>query len=501
MSRVHMIFIVLLLASFARPGHGAARSPDLNTWFTTDLTPFVREQLTTHPRFRHETIKFVVMSGESPQSEGNLLVLRLRDQLRDALTRVPGIRIAWQADQAGVALVSESTAIDCTRDDAQYFIGIELTEESAGMASVQVRALDIGEHNWVAGFSKTWRGPLSTSQRRELRTIRSDLAFRGARNAPYDDSETDLMAAHLAYELGCSLLRQTAGEYIVSSEGNDTDSEQSAELIELVGNNLVGFRALQFSQNTNDTNAVIAGKAHQINDDLYQYWITVTPIDSSSSLTALSADAYIRIPDEYLAALLVPEAFYELQKADGGFLDTLRVVQLRNARSCITQPNAAFTGNSSARRVGFAQVDCYALQVRASGDAVVFFLNHQLNNGLVRLADEHCSHRATAKVARSNQALRFPLPVDALPSSAWSETNHWSLQPDRDTYYALSASDTKAARALSQHVGRLPKRCSASVRRGLEGAELRRWLEELEAIASHWASAVDWQSIRIKNVY
>jgi len=441
------------------------------------------------------------MSNDSPQSEGNSLALSLRDQLRDALTRVPGIRIAWHADQAGVALISESTAIDCTRDDAQYFIGIELTEESGSTISVQVRALDIDEHNWVAGFSRTWRGPLSASQRRELRTIRSDPAFRGARNAPYDVSETDLMAAHLAYELGCSLLRQTEGEYIVSPVENDSASEQSAELLELVGNNLVDFRALQFSQYTDDTNAVIAGKAHQIDDDLYQYWITVTPTDSSSSLTALSADAYIRIPDKYLAAQLVPEAFYELQKADGGFLDTLRVVQLRNARSCLTQPNAAYTGNGNINRVGSAQADCYALQVRASGDAVVFFLNHQLNNGLVRLADKSCSHRTTARVARSDQALRFPLPLDALRSSAWSETDRWSLQPDRDTYYTLAASDTKAARALSQHVGRLPKRCSDSVRRGLEGAELRRWLEELDAIASHWAPAIDWQSIRIKNVY
>ena len=282
MSRSQITIIVSLLTLLAKSGYGAPNSPDLDTWFADDLTPYVREQLTTHPRFRNETVRIVVMADQSPQSEGSSLALNLRDRLQNALTRVPGIRIAWQADRAGVALVSGSTETDCTRDKAQYFIGIELTEDAHGVVSAQVRALDILEHNWVAGFGRTWRGDVSSSQRRELRQIQSDPTFRGARNAPYADSEADLMAAHLAYKLGCSLLRQTAGEYVVSLEKGDTGAERSSELIELVGNNLVDFRALQFAQKTIETNAIITGKAHQIDGDLYQYWISITPTDSTS---------------------------------------------------------------------------------------------------------------------------------------------------------------------------------------------------------------------------
>ena len=32
-------------------------------------------------------------------------------------------------------------------------------------------------------------------------------------------------------------------------------------------------------------------------------------------------------------------------------------------------------------------------------------------------------------------------------------------------------------------------------------AELQRWLEELEAIASHWQTEIDWQLIRVRNLY
>jgi hypothetical protein len=77
----------------------------------------------------------------------------------------------------------------------------------------------------------------------------------------------------------------------------------------------------------------------------------------------------------------------------------------------------------------------------------------------------------------------------------------WELNPDKDTYYVIAANNTKAARAISQHIGQLPNRCSASVRSGFEGRELRRWMDEFAAITRHWKQAVDWQVVRVKNIY
>ena len=106
-----------------------------------------------------------------------------------------------------------------------------------------------------------------------------------------------------------------------------------------------------------------------------------------------------------------------------------------------------------------------------------------------------------ARVARANEEIQHPLPPDVLQSGDWSGADQWSVSPRADTYYVIAATDTKAARALSAHLEQLPQRCTASVRPGLEGDALRRWLEELTAITKHWSPAIDWRSLRVKDVY
>ena len=187
-------------------------------------------------------------------------------------------------------------------------------------------------------------------------------------------------------------------------------------------------------------------------------------------------------------------------QSNADFLASLQIVKLQEPGACIAQRiNSSSPGNR--RPYMNNNEDCFALSVRSTDDAVVFFLNHQLNNGLVRLADASCLQRTSARIVRTDQQLQFALPPDSLPSAAWSAAESWQLQPDLDTYYAVATTDTKAARALSKHIEQLPKRCSASVRSGLEGAALRRWIEELTTMIEHWESAIDWQTIRVKNIY
>jgi len=272
-------------------------------------------------------------------------------------------------------------------------------------------------------------------------------------------------------------------------------------MIELISNNLADYRAVQNSTTAANANAILAGKAYQIDDELFQYWITITPIDANSDMPTLSSSAYIRIPEKYSAAKLEPEVRISMAKVASGFLDTLQIVELRNVRSCATANNGYQSSREMSGGYPIADDDCYALEVGSTADAVVFFLNHQLNNGLVRLADESCSQRTSAKIARANKQIRFPLPLESLPSSSWAVADSWQLQPDKDTYYVVAATDTKAARALAQHIERLPRRCTASIRGGLEGAELQRWLEQLAAVTEHWQNAVDWRSIRVRSIF
>ena len=460
-----------------------------------DLVPYVEEQLGSLPRFRNESFRFVIMTDDSPQSEGSVLAISIRDRLRDAMSEIPGIRIAWQGDHPGVGLVAGSTPLDCTKNEANYLVGIELHETNSGEVNIRVRALDIEERAWVPGFSRTWQGPLTRRQFHDLRRVIDDPTYRGERNAPWSDVESDLMAAHLAYELGCKLLRQTSGEYVVALNGENGDVDRTAALVELVGNNLAGIRALQFG--TGETNAIIEGKAHRIDDDLFQYWVTITPTESESDMTPLSADAYIRIVDEFQAASLVPATGYELPQSGESFLSEFGVVRLGHTRACYEE-RTIFSDASSTQRLNG---ECFALQAGTADDAVVFFLNHQLNYGLVRLSDSACSRRSLARIGRAGSEVRLSLPLDTLQSGDWSQAEGWSTSPRVDSYYVIAATDTGAARALSRHIELLPPRCSASIRPGLEGDELKRWLQELAAIQEHWSPAIAWRSLRVKDVY
>ena len=473
----------------------AAASPDLEDWFTRDLVPYVRQQLATLPRFRDESFRFVIMREDRPQSEGSALALALRDRLRDAVSTVPGIRVAWQGDRPGVGLADSSAPIDCSLTEADYLIGLELTETAPGRLAIRVRALDIAERSFVPGFERTWSGAPGPAERRNLRVILSDPSFRGERDAPWDHAEADLMAAHLAYDLGCKLMGQTAGEYVVAADAGTDPGEDTLAIAELVSNNLANLKALRISPG--EANAVIEGKAHRIDEELFQYWVTVTPTDSGGEMTAISADAYVRIPDVYQAAALVPEEYAELGEAAGGFLSDFSLVRLGRDEVCETRRtwvSGAYTRDQSGG-------DCYALLLEATDDAVVFFLYHQLGFGLVRLSDERCSDRSTARIARRDKLIRQALPVDTLQSQSWSAATGWAISPRADTYYVIAATDTAASRALSGHVGKLPRRCTASARQGLEGQALRDWLEALDEIAEHGSGSVDWRSIRVKEIY
>jgi hypothetical protein len=498
MSRFLSTSLIILAMQMATDVRAASYKDDLEAWISRDLSPYVTQQLITQPRFKNESIRFVILADENAQSVSSKLALSIRDRLRDSVANEPGLRIVWQRDITGA---SETQNIDCTKDEVHYYVGVEVTEDRGGLVNVDIRALDIEDQSWVAGFSRSWRGYLDATQRRHLHEEAVDPSFRGNRGAPYDESQFDLLAAHLAHELGCALLRQTAGEYIVSGASGNVEDEAESAMLELVSNNLSDFHAAQFSDAQSTANSVIEGKAHQIDDELYQYWITIRPKAVSGELPTLSASAYIRVREKYAIARLIPSITIPLAKSDESFLEPVRVVELRNARLCPSrnssfQNSRVFNGSYSA-----SATDCYALEVDASDDAVIFFLNHQLNNGLVRLSGKSCDDRTDARIARNDEPLRFPLPIDSLMSDAWAAAADWELNPNRDTYYVVATSNTKAARALSQHIRQLPNRCSASVRSGLEGRDLQHWLDGFSSIAEHWKQSIDWRVVRVKNMY
>ncbi|HEY5643322.1 MAG TPA: hypothetical protein VIS31_10655 [Woeseiaceae bacterium] len=489
MTRKFLVIFAVLIAQ-AIPTVAESREKDLDRWVDRDLIPYVRQQLIVHPRFRNETVMFVVLRDNAPASASNALALSIRDRLLAAAVATEGVAIGWQQGRSGAAPVPGPN--DCQHDDVHYYIGIELAQKLDSSYAVSLRALDLEDRNWVAGFGRTWQGQLNTSQRQAMRQPRIDDTFLGARDVPFTIAQTDLMAAFLAHKLACELHRQLAAEYVVAADGSQPGNGLDGT-VELIGNNLASRQALALSGDAAQANAVLSGKAHRIDGVLHQYWVTVTPAGTDDDLAALSASAYIVLPDTQPQRPALPDAAPQAVAARlpppltipnagrDALLGPLRVTPPRSVSEC-------------------SRYRCSMLQTEAMADAIVFFLEHQANHGLVRLGGMECRSRTSARIARDGESLSFPVARTSTSSRNWAAVEEWRLEPEADTFYAVAVTDAGVARQLANHMDRLPLRCGASIRQGLEAERLRDWLDDFALLSARAAEHIDWRAIEVDDV-
>lgn len=492
------IFLLLtVLVAQAIPSVAESREKDLDRWVERDLVPYVRQQLVVHPRFRNETVMFVVLTDNAPASATNALALSIRDRLLAAAVATHGIEIGWQQGRGAAGPVPQ--AADCERHDVHYYIGITLDQKLDGDYAVDVRALDLQDRNWVTGFGRGWQGKLSTSQRQAMRQSEIDPTFLGGRDVPFTIAQSDLLAAHLAQQLACALQRNVEDDYVVAIDPSTAAGEPLPGTAEIVANHLSGSQALVVSAGGNEANAAMSGKAYRINGVLHQYWITVTPIGGSVEPAPLSASAYVVLPDE--TPLDTP-----LESLVAS--DTRPVVDTKpTAPKPITIPNAGRDALLGPLRIAAPQsltdcsgFRCSVLQTDALGDAVVFFLEHQSRHGLVRLGNHECRARTAARIARLGETIAFPVARTSDEPGDAREVLEWRREPSGDTYYAVAVRDARIARQVANHFDRLPLRCGNALRPGLEDDALERWLDEFAMLAARAADQIDWRAIEVEHV-
>ena len=479
---IRRFFIVAQLLLITLPA-AAAKDRNLDAWIDSEVIPLLREQLLEHPRFKGETVMFVVLEDNSPTSVSNELALSLRDRLLDAALHTPGVILGWQ--QAGSA-AEQSQTVDCTRDDVHYYIGIDVSPSLDGSYRASVRAMDLEDRNWVTGFGSSWRGRLTPLQRNAARKARTDITFLGARDVPFTAEQADLLAAHLAHEMSCSLSRNLSGSYVVVATNVAEQDGVLEDAAELVSNNLARHLSLEFTTNENESNATLSGKAHRIDDSLYQYWLTITPKDPDGELSSLSASAYVTLPETRQAGTntAIPT---QVATAAGGMprgtdaelLGPLRVLRGKHNGTCRS---------------------CSLLTANANENAIVFLLQHRANYGLVRLADPACRKRTTAHVVTTNMPMQLPIPYRPMGRSNARETREWLVAPTADTYYAIAVADERVARRLANHLDKLPLRCTDAARLGLKDRSLQRWLNEFATLAARSPQYVDWRAIEVRDV-
>jgi len=504
------VLTICLLAVQTLPAAVIAKEVELDRFVDRELIPFVTEQLLTHPRFKGETLMFVIFDDNTPAPVSNELALSLRDRLLDAVLNTNGVRIGWRqgsGDHLG------TTPVDCTRDDVHYYIGLELSRQVDRSYELSLHALDLEDRSWVGGFVKSWRGRLNGTQQQAIQKTQVDDAFLGARDVPFSLAQTDLLARHLAHEISCDLLRQTNGDYVVPTSTTANSDDELEGTVELIGNNIAAHSAIELTADSDRANAALAGKAHQIDGPLYQYWLTVTPNGNDADLTTLSASAYIVLPNTRFASTEpmnpvaspppqarervapLPVAVSIPNAGNDALIGPLQVLSPTNVLQCGSEgPFVQFASHWSGGR------KCSLLEASTHSDAVVFVLEHQLHLGLVRLGGDDCRDRTTARVVRRGDSLRFPIARFSADTGQARESDDWLVTPGVDTYYAIAISDAKSARRIANHIDRLPIRCGAPSRLGLTGADLRNWLDDFAMLAAQSANHIDWRALQLKDV-
>jgi len=482
-----------LLALVTLAQAASARTPALDDWISHELTPYLTGRLSTYPLFKDGVLRFVVLDGENPVARSNALVLGLRDRLEAEAVDTPGLTVAWRSDDPAIRRSDAWSGHDCAAVEPDFLIGIEAVAVGPDDLHVMVRALDVAERRWVSGFGLEWRGRLGTRERRALQTPMADRSFLGERGVPFGAEETDRLAARLARDLDCALMRQVSGDYVFAPAGDGDDP--TGRIAALVEHNVAGTGRLRFATTPEAATARLETSAVRIDDSLYQYWVRVVPTGTDAGLLPVSVSAYVELSpyDADRGLLAVDAASIALPKGD--LLQDIRLVRLNSGNGCgARQPGYVAAGWHRGPE------SCAAIEVATREDAVVFLLNHQPNHGLVRIGDGTCRQRTAARIARAGEPLRLPLPAD-VGADSWSPSDQWLLDPAADTYYAIAISDSNAARELARMLDRLPQRCSDSLRVGFEGRQLDRWLGDLGRDFARWQADADWRAVSVREVY
>ncbi|MDJ0918409.1 MAG: hypothetical protein QNJ05_11635 [Woeseiaceae bacterium] len=488
--RVTLIGVAVVLSAYASGTY--ARALDLDDWMNQELIPELTATISTHPRFKDETLLFVVLANNEPAPVSNSLAIGLRDRIFEAAVDTPGVTIAWQQRHRG----------GCREDAVDYMIGLEISRElSGGQYALSIRALDVAEATWVSGFRKVWRGRLSSRELAAFRATSSDPAFLGTRDVPYDADQVDLIAKHLSHQLACDIHGSFRDDYVVSL---DSDADGSNEVlpgaVTLAARNLDQQNALALTGEPGAANAEVHGKAHPIAGGLHQYWLSITPLSRDADLDSLSRSVYVNLPRANGAdeAALAANALAPAREQHSA---TSRAARIQGVEMPGSEPRRLLQPLKVYRDSNCRDRDCSVLQARASDDIIVYTLVNTVGRGLKRLGDDACRARSAARVVTRGHSALFPVPGYTGPVRSSVPPGRWLLSPTNTTYYAIAIDNAHDARRVASIIDELPAACAGRSRAGLSGIELQQWLDRLSQLMLALGQRAQWRALEVNPIY
>ncbi len=471
-----------------RPHHDLTSADEgLFTWVDQELTPYLAEQLTRHPRFKGEPVLVVAMSGADVLPDIDRLSDTLRSRIMDSLLETSGVNLLWRPTVRPWRHHRRPERADCRdQSEVHYYLGIEISPVPGGQTRVRVRALDLRDESWVTGFGKHWQGTLSTAQSLARSQRHPDEYLRGLRVLPFTAEQPDLLAAYLAGNLSC-LLRGHGDEerlvhLVLSDEAGDPTLRTT---LELVGNYLARYRTVRLTDDANRANLDLKGKRHTIHSGLHQVWAS---LHSRAEGGRVDTAAYVSAVPEQGDLTDSSHRQPEPPSTPSPMLSGLRLVSPGEAQACDSgnawRGPVRYLPSSSAVAID----GCVAVEIQVSNAARLFLLSHRSDTGLRRVFPANC--RDTASYQRpGGTGTRFRIP-------AVRGERERDAEPGLETFYAIAVSGPRLRGEMEAHMRHLDSECEPGWR--ATGAAEDDWLARLDELIETHPAEADWQALRVR---
>ena len=452
-----MLILSGCIPQLQRPFQPDGTGQSLQEWIKADLTPYLTDKLSEHPRFRKEPILVVKLDGADVQPDIDELTENMRLEIRDALLDNPGISLPWRPGRKPSRHHRRLSAVDCQGvREANYYLGIETRRLPDGRHSISVRALDVKGKEWVSGFGMSWQGRLTAAETESLKRSRHDEALRGLRVLPFDQGQTDLAADYLANNLSCLLRQQEqAPELMIFVDSQAAGNPSLSKLMELVGNNLSRYQEVGVTGNESEASMVLRARAYPLQPGLRQVWVRLNPSQSGEHLSGMDTAAYFRTYD--------PED--HLSSESNVRRPLIGRIVLRK------KPSTPGEG-----RCPGAIADCHALIVTTRNADQLFVISHRLQKGVSLIYPGRCGRDAVGTTAVGEKV--------------------YSLSPGRDPddsdFYAIAVNGGTLSKRLERHLNLLPEACVPGTGSLPDTNGLNAWLSGLDSLMADNPDQIAW---------
>jgi len=484
----------------------------LDSWLEETLIPYLVRQLSRHPRFKGQPVMLVGMRGEMIRPRVDDLTREIRSKISDALLKQPGPDLAWHAVGAPREYPSGVEDVPCRNyRKVRYYIGLDCgLTRLENKLYVKVRALNLDEKKWVAGFGKSWEGRPTAAHKSALAHEQPDEYLRGHRPLPFSEAQPDLLAAYLARNLTC-LLRRTASEDLVVhvAEPSANAPVFFKTALELLGNYLARLREIEVTDDPKQANVSLVVEIHAIHQGLRQIWASVRYRHDKKYLPGAETEAYVLFEDDEPGRIAgsqgarpyapLPAVQHVANSAE--IIASFDLLTPLNRNSCAT----GTIRRSDLRRIEphdrLPTGSCLAMEINLARPAYIFLVGQDAAGELTQMFPSSCPDFV------NNNALVHPGERFQFPSLSDPKTGVLELagSPGMESVFAVAITSRVLADGFYDRLRGIPGLCRAGPKYSNTGYS--RYSEEridqlqytLSRLSADNPGLVQWQAISFRH--